>query len=189
MLYAAKIKDIWRYLLPLMHIAYLLTGGNSGNRGENLLKAQEKIAKECGEILFASSIYETAAWGLKEQPNFYNQALKIETELNATELLEHILTIEKSLGRIRKLKYGPRTIDIDILFFGDEIIEQPYLTIPHPELQNRRFALQCLVEIAPEILHPVFGKTILQLLKECEDSLEVRKLQPTKSLPTESHGD
>jgi len=160
-----------------MHIAYLLTGGNSGNRLEYLSNAEKRVSEECGEVLIASSIYETAAWGVEDQPRFYNQALKIETSLSAEGLLHQILSIEKSLGRLRLLRYGPRTIDLDILFFDNLIIQQTSLTIPHPELHNRRFALQCLVEIAPRFIHPVFNKTVQQLLVACVDTLEVRRLQ------------
>jgi 2-amino-4-hydroxy-6-hydroxymethyldihydropteridine diphosphokinase len=159
-----------------MHIAYLLTGGNSGNRLQYLSNAKKRVGEECGELLVASSIYETAAWGVTNQPSFYNQALKIKTTLSPEGLLDRILSIEKSLGRVRLLRYGPRTIDIDILFFDDLIIEQKSLTIPHPELHNRRFALQCLVEIEPAFIHPVFNKSVQQLLLECTDTLEVRRL-------------
>ncbi len=178
MLYAAKIKDIWRYLLPLMHIAYLLIGGNCGDREEYLKKAREKIGSQCGDLLAASAIFETAAWGVKDQSSFYNQALKVTVSISAKETLEIILNIEKSLGRIRNERYGPRTIDIDIIFFDNEIITLPQLTIPHPQLQNRRFALECINEIAPQFIHPVLKKTVEQLLFECLDLLEVRKLPP-----------
>jgi 2-amino-4-hydroxy-6-hydroxymethyldihydropteridine diphosphokinase len=156
--------------------AFLLIGGNIGDRLRYLEQARNAIEQSCGRILSISSIYETEAWGLQEQNAFYNQALKVETELKANELLKCILEIEESLGRKRDRKYGPRTIDIDILLFNDEIIEAESLKVPHPELQNRRFALECLNEIATEEMHPLLGKTINQLLAECPDPLSVNKI-------------
>jgi 2-amino-4-hydroxy-6-hydroxymethyldihydropteridine diphosphokinase len=158
-----------------MNEAYLLTGGNIGNRLNYLFKARGEIKKRCGKILKESSIYETAAWGHEEQKAFLNQVLKIETEFSPEQLLKSILEIEQDLGRKRELKYGPRTIDIDILFFNEEIIDQHGLKIPHPQLQNRRFVLVPLNEIAAEKIHPVFNKTISQLLAECPDPLAVNK--------------
>jgi 2-amino-4-hydroxy-6-hydroxymethyldihydropteridine diphosphokinase len=158
-----------------MNKAYLLTGGNLGNREEKLWEAQKLIEQQCGNIIAASSLYETAAWGKTEQPAFLNQALELHTALNARQLIRKLLKIEKQLGRIREEKYGPRLIDIDILLFNDEIHEYRLLKLPHPEIQNRRFALIPLAEIAPDILHPVFHKTIAVLLKECADELPVKK--------------
>jgi 2-amino-4-hydroxy-6-hydroxymethyldihydropteridine diphosphokinase len=158
-----------------MNSVYLLIGGNMGDRMGYLQHAKEAIGKNAGSILEASAIYETEAWGLTHQEKFLNQALKIETWLLPKELLRSVLDIEESLGRKRDVKYGPRTIDIDILFYGDEIVHEPHLEIPHPEIQNRRFALQCLNDIAPAYHHPVLHKTIAQLLAECPDPLMVNK--------------
>ena len=160
-----------------MNVAYLLTGGNTGNRLQYLNKAATEIKKHCGTIVSKSFIYETAAWGVKEQNSFLNQALKLSTALSAQELLDSLLEIEEKLGRIRKEKYGPRIIDIDILLFNDDVIDASNLKIPHPELSNRRFALQCLNDVAPDIIHPVSKKTISQILKECTDPLGVDKLK------------
>src|SRR2546421_5689263 len=143
-----------------MNIAFLLIGGNIGNREENLGKARGLLEKYCGKIIRLSSIYETAAWGKTDQPAFLNQALEIETSLTAKDLLEKNLEIEKLMGRRRNEKYGPRIIDIDILLFNDEVHDEPFLKIPHPELQNRRFALIPLNEIDPGLYHPVLKKTI-----------------------------
>lgn len=159
-----------------MNQAYLLTGGNLGNSKENLATAQALLTEHCGTIVAASSIYETAAWGKTDQPAFLNQALKIETRLNARQLIRRILKLEKMMGRIREEKYGPRIIDIDILLFNDEIHQYHFLKLPHPEMQNRRFALLPLAEIAPSIVHPVFKKTIAVLLDECADELPVKKI-------------
>ncbi|MEJ0105614.1 MAG: 2-amino-4-hydroxy-6-hydroxymethyldihydropteridine diphosphokinase [Bacteroidota bacterium] len=158
-----------------MNKAYLLTGGNLGDRIISLKTAEEMVDQQCGHVMKVSSLYETAAWGNTDQPPFLNQALGIETDFNAKQLIRHILKIEKLMGRIRKEKYGPRIIDIDILLFNQEIYDYSFLKVPHPELQNRRFALMPLAEIAADIIHPVFNKTISQLLIECEDELDVKK--------------
>lgn len=155
--------------------AYLLIGGNIGNRMNYLTKAKNGIGKSCGHIRKLSAVYETAAWGYEEQAKFLNQVLVIKTKLSAEELLHHILKVEEEMGRKRDIKYGPRVIDIDILFFNDDIINADHLTVPHPEMQNRRFVLVPLNEIAADKIHPVFKKTILQLLAECPDKLDVYK--------------
>lgn len=158
-----------------MNTAYLLTGGNLGERVHNLATARELVAEQIGNIIAASSLYETAAWGNTDQPAFLNQAIMIETPLNARQLIRRILKIEKKMGRVREEKYGPRLIDIDILLFNNETHNYQFLKLPHPEMQNRRFALLPLAEIAPEIIHPVLKKTIAELLQECKDELEVNK--------------
>ena len=158
-----------------MNRAYLLTGGNLGDRNQNLTTAREFISKQCGEIIAASSLYETAAWGNTDQPAFLNQALEIVISLNARQLIRRLLKVETMMGRVREEKYGPRIIDIDILLFNDEKHNYQLLKLPHPEMQNRRFALLPLAEIAPDIVHPVLNKTITELLKECKDELSVKK--------------
>jgi 2-amino-4-hydroxy-6-hydroxymethyldihydropteridine diphosphokinase len=158
-----------------MNKVYLLIGGNMGDRLLYLSKAREAIEKECGKITKQSSIYETEAWGVENQEPFLNQALGVETHLSAINLLTAILKIEKNLGRKRDIKYGPRLIDIDISFFNDDIIDVDNLKIPHPQMQHRRFALQCLNDIAAQKMHPAFHKTIAQLLTECTDPLTVHK--------------
>jgi 2-amino-4-hydroxy-6-hydroxymethyldihydropteridine diphosphokinase len=159
-----------------MNTAYLLIGGNLGNRKDNLLTAISLINEQCGSLTKSSSIYQTEPWGKTDQPSFLNQALEICTSLNARQLLRKILKIEKAMGRIRKEKLGPRIIDIDILIFGNEIHNLRFLKIPHPEMQNRRFVLVPLAEINSELQHPVLKKTIAQLLEECPDNLEVKKM-------------
>lgn len=158
-----------------MNKAYLLTGTNMGDRKQQLAVAREFIQKNCGTITGSSHIYETAAWGITDQPSFLNQALEIETTLNARQLIRRILKTEKAMGRIRKEKYGPRLIDIDILLFNREKHAYPLLTVPHPEMQKRRFALVPLAEIAGHEVHPVFHKSIRQLLLECTDPLPVNR--------------
>jgi 2-amino-4-hydroxy-6-hydroxymethyldihydropteridine diphosphokinase len=159
-----------------MNLAYILTGGNLGDRAENLRQARTAIGQQCGPVTSASALYETEAWGLKDQAAFLNQALELRTEMGAKALLDTLLSIELSLGRVRDVKYGPRIIDIDILFFNHEVIELPGLSVPHPQLHLRRFALEALAEIAPGYIHPVFNKSVSQLLAECTDTLAVNKL-------------
>jgi 2-amino-4-hydroxy-6-hydroxymethyldihydropteridine diphosphokinase len=162
--------------LPNTNKAYLLTGGNMGNREDNLAKARGLLNLHCGTISKESSIYETAAWGNTDQPAFLNQALELETVLNAKQLIRRILKVEKMMGRVREEKYGPRIIDIDIILFNDEKHNYHFLKLPHPEMQNRRFVLLPLSEIAAEVIHPVFNKPITELLNDCKDQLEVKKI-------------
>jgi 2-amino-4-hydroxy-6-hydroxymethyldihydropteridine diphosphokinase len=146
-------------------------GGNMGDRLANLENARAAIQEQVGNILSYSSIYETAAWGMEDQAAFLNQALMINTPFDASELLENLLKIEKAMGRIRNQPLGPRTIDLDIIFFNDQILDTENLTIPHPHMQKRNFVLTPLNEIAPDYIHPIFKKSINQLLIDCTDKL------------------
>jgi 2-amino-4-hydroxy-6-hydroxymethyldihydropteridine diphosphokinase len=154
---------------------FVLLGSNEGNRLENLENACQKINLFCGIIREKSSIYETAAWGKTNQSSFLNLVIEIKSDLSAPNLLENLLEIEKSLGRQRVEKWGARTIDLDILFFGCQIINTEHLQVPHPAIQQRRFTLVPLAEIAPNFIHPVLQKTCLQILDECPDELAVIK--------------
>lgn len=158
-----------------MNRAYLLTGGNMGNRTANLQEAIGLISESAGKVVARSSVYETKAWGKTEQPDFLNQVLVIDTPFSAEDLMARLMEIELEMGRMRQEKYGPRKIDIDILFYNDEIIKTPDLTIPHPRLHLRNFTLEPLYELVPHLIHPVLGKTIAQLFAESPDTLNVKK--------------
>lgn len=159
-----------------MNKAYLLIGGNLGNRTAYLRQAAEQIQEKCGRISLFSSVYETAAWGMENQPSFYNQALLLETPLAAAPLMEALLAIELLLGRERTIAMGPRTIDIDVLLYNSEVINTPLITVPHPRLPLRRFALLPLAEIAANAVHPILHQTIRGLLESCADTLDVHKI-------------
>ena len=159
-----------------MNRTYLLIGGNVGNRLENMEKAAELIGAKAGEISKRSTMYETEAWGKSDQPAFLNQVLRVQTDLEPQALLETILGIEQEMGRMRQEKYGPRTVDIDILLYNDMVLESDELSIPHPQLHMRRFALTPLAEIAASVIHPTLKKSIDELLLECPDKLAVKKL-------------
>lgn len=172
-----KIKDIWApESKESMNISYLLIGGNEGDRVVQLSTAREHITAAGGEIRRVSSLYETAAWGKTDQPDFLNQALEVATPQEAPDWMTTLLGIENTMGRQREARYGSRNIDIDILFFNNLIIGLPQLVIPHPEIQNRRFALTPMEEIAPFFIHPVLGQSIRELLAACTDPLQVKIL-------------
>jgi 2-amino-4-hydroxy-6-hydroxymethyldihydropteridine diphosphokinase len=156
-----------------MAVTYLLLGSNQGDRLYFLRVATEHIAALPGQLITKSAIYQTEAWGLPNQPDFLNQVLQFNTMLSPEELLENINRIEQELGRIRVIKWGERVIDIDILYYDDLILNTPKLLIPHPHLQERRFTLMPLVEIAPDYRHPIYQVTNKDLLAKCPDQLEV----------------
>ena len=144
-------------------------GGNKGDRAAFLQKAMEALSQQASLIGY-SQIYETEVWGgVATAGNFLNQVLLLHTQMDAMELLEVIQGIEEQLGRTREQHWGDRTIDIDILYFGDQVWESPSLIIPHPYLAQRSFVLQPLAEILPNKIHPILGKTTLELLAECTD--------------------
>jgi len=159
-----------------MNSIFLLLGSNLGNRQHYLQEAVRLIGIYVAPVIKTSSIYETQSWGKTDAPDYLNQVVALETELPAQELLRKILDIELMLGRKREEKWGSRTIDIDILFYYDEIIDAENLKVPHPELHKRRFTLEPLAEIAPGLVHPVLKKTILDVKNELRDSLIVKKL-------------
>jgi 2-amino-4-hydroxy-6-hydroxymethyldihydropteridine diphosphokinase len=158
-----------------MNNTYLLLGSNMGNSKASLSKAAVQIEKQIGKVIRQSGLYSTAAWGNTKQPDFLNQVIIVETKLSALQTMQTILNIEKKMGRIRTVKNAPRVIDIDILFFNKEIIEQESLSIPHPQIQNRRFVLVPLNQLSPNLKHPALNKTVHQLLINCPDTLNVKK--------------
>ena len=161
-----------------MHQVFLGTGGNTGNKQENFDKVYTFIKNELGDIIQPSSVYETSPWGFESKDNFWNQVLSIETTLSPEELLLKIAEIETSFGRNRENEgYSSREMDIDILYFDDEIINTEKLTIPHPLLHKRLFVLVPLAEIAPDFVHPVLKLSSLEMLNICEDKSEIRKLK------------
>lgn len=157
-------------------LVYILTGSNMGNSLDNLELAASRIHESCGKVLQKSSVYKTAAWGNTSQNAFLNQVICIETTLGPQELLTNLLFIETQMGRVRNEKWEPRVIDIDILFYDTLQLNEPNLILPHPYIQQRRFTLIPLVEIAPQFVHPVLQQSMISLLTQCEDKLMVEKL-------------
>ena len=155
-----------------MSTAFILAGTNLGDREANLEFARRELARQAKSIRY-SSCFETEPVGFLDQPWFLNQAIELETELAPMELLSLCQRIEASRGRMRTFPNAPRTLDLDILLYGDAVIHEEGLVIPHPRLQERRFALKPLAEIAPEAVHPVLKKSIQVLLESCPDSSKV----------------
>jgi len=152
---------------------YLHTGSNLGRKEQYLKQARQLINKNIGPITAQSELFETEAWGLTDQPNFVNQALEAITNLSPVELMDQILSIELKMGRVRDQKWTPRLIDIDIIFFGDQIIKTEKLIIPHPFMHERNFVLIPLLEIAEDIIHPLFKLSVKQLYECSKDQLKV----------------
>ncbi len=152
---------------------YLALGSNMGDRKANLLEAALSIDKNVGKIARKSRIYETEPWGKTNQDSYLNQVLMVNTTLDPRDLLEVITHIEQEMGRVRTEKWAPRTIDIDILFYGKRVIRDKGLDIPHPELHKRAFVLVPLMEITPELEHPVLKLPIDELYMACKDPAEV----------------
>ena len=160
-----------------MNKAYLILGGNMGNRTALLNSAMFEISTHIGTIIKTSTSYETEAWGMLNATSFYNKVILVETRLTANDLMNACMAIEEKFGRKRSLKkYESRQMDIDILFFNAENIESASLTIPHPRLHIRRFVLEPLNEIAADFVHPIFNKKIAELLLLCKDECSVLKL-------------
>ncbi|MDR0310996.1 MAG: 2-amino-4-hydroxy-6-hydroxymethyldihydropteridine diphosphokinase [Acidobacteriota bacterium] len=157
-----------------MNIAYISAGSNIGDREANLNFGARRLG-ERGKLIQASSFFETEPVGYADQPWFLNQVFELETALTPRELLAWCNEIERGGGRVRTFPNAPRTLDLDILFYGDRIISEPDLIIPHPRMTERRFVLEPLGEIAPELRHPVEKKTVRDLLANCPDAASVRK--------------
>jgi len=156
---------------------YLLLGSNLGDRLGNLKSARDYIGESIARIIKASSIYETEPWGDNNQPLFLNQVIMIETSLKPEMLLKKLKSVESRVGRAQTEKWGPRIIDIDILLMDELVYRSDSLTVPHPQMHNRRFALVPLAEIAPAGIHPQFNLTAEELLVQCDDKLNVTKLK------------
>jgi len=156
---------------------YILLGGNLGDKQFIFSETRKRLAEQIGAITRQSAVYETEPWGFESEDMFWNQALEIETNLSPNEILAQTHDIELELGRIRKEnQYDSRLIDIDILFVGSLIVNQDNLVIPHPRIQDRKFVLVPLCEIVPQLVHPVFQRTVSRLLNECTDQLAVKKI-------------
>ena len=155
---------------------FVLLGSNLGDRELLVNQASKMISERCGKIVAKSRLYESEPWGFKSEHWFLNQVVKIETALSPDDLMKELLEIEKELGRDRSVPhegYVSRPMDLDILYFGNEIIDTQMITAPHPRLHERRFTLLPLCDIAPDYVHPVMKKTNLQLLDECQDAGKV----------------
>ena len=153
---------------------YLLLGGNLGDKKQVFEETTRLLNEQLGKITQQSHIYETEPWGFESSDLFWNQALELSVSISAEEVLDRTQQIEQQLGRTRKAnQYDSRIIDIDILFYGDQVISLENLNIPHPRIQERKFVLVPLNEIAPDLQHPVLQKSIAQLLLECPDQLRV----------------
>ena len=158
-----------------MNIVFLQLGSNLGDRGLLLKDAITAIENRVGCIIDFSKVYESAPWRVEGQDNYLNQILKVKTTLSASEVLSIVLNIEKQLGRIRLEKWGERLIDIDIIFYNDSIIETPKLCVPHKHLHERMFVLVPLHDIASDMIHPKYNKSIEELLKICKDTELVKE--------------
>lgn len=154
----------------------LLLGSNMGDSQACLKIAIQHLEQHLSPIIMTSSVYKTAAWGKTNQADFYNQVLVFKSQFSAEYILNICLDVEKQMGRERIEKWAERVIDIDILFYGNVVIDEPNLKVPHPYLHVRMFTLVPLNEIMPQFIHPVFNKTIDKLLDNCSDTSKVEKM-------------
>lgn len=159
-----------------MKTIYLGMGSNIGDSHAHLAHAREQIAKCIGAITNVSSVYRTAPWGKTDQADFLNQVIEVCTELDPFQVLEALLAIERNTGRERREKWGARTLDLDLLFYADYRIQTQGLTVPHPRLVDRNFVLAPLAEIAPNLVHPGYNRTVVELLQSSPDHSEVSRL-------------
>jgi len=148
------------------HIVYLALGTNLGDRPANLKQAIAALTPQM-EVKARSGVYETPPWGFEDQPKFLNQVVKVNTYLDPEPLLKHLKRLEVALGRKESFPNGPRLIDMDILFYDDLVVDKPSIVIPHPRLQERGFVLLPLMEIAPNLVHPVNKKSVREMAELC----------------------
>jgi len=153
---------------------FLLLGGNLGNRSQTLNRAKTLLIDSIGPLVTESKVYETAPWGVNDQPPYLNQVLEFQTKLTPIDALTQTQAIENTLGRVRIERWGARLIDIDLLYYDDLSLQTDRLILPHPRLHERRFALVPLCDVAPDFVHPILGKTNAELLGDCGDSGFVR---------------
>lgn len=155
---------------------FIALGSNLGDRVANCRRALDELEKEGVEVVSVSPLYETEPWGVADQPRFVNAAAELRTTLEPRELLELLKKIERRLGRARRERWGPREVDLDILFYGSRVVEEKGLTIPHPEAHRRAFVLVPLADIAPDFVHPVLGRTVREMRGE-SDTAGVRRVE------------
>ncbi|CCH56082.1 2-amino-4-hydroxy-6-hydroxymethyldihydropteridinepyrophosphokinase [Fibrisoma limi BUZ 3] len=165
-----------------MPTTYLLLGANLGDRVATLRRAVDLIAERVGTVAQQSAVYETAPWGVTDQPTFLNQVIAVQIDVSPEETLTRTQAIEQELGRVRHEKWGARLIDIDILYYDQLVLHTDTLTVPHPYLHERRFTLVPLADIAPDFAHPVFHKTTTELLNELPDDGQVNRYVPGQSV-------
>ena len=158
-----------------MNTVYLQLGSNLGDREQLILNAVQEISKSIGSINIRSHIYESTPWRVDGQESYLNQVIQVKTFLSAEDTLATVLKIENELGRVRIEKWGERLIDIDIIFFNNEIIETPDLCIPHKHMHERNFVLAPLNEIAPDFIHPKYNKTVSELFNESKDTEKIEE--------------
>lgn len=165
----------------MMHRVFLSLGSNLGDKRKNIQLVKGEIELKIGKIINNGGLYETEPWGFESEHWFLNTVIEIETDLNALEVLDKCLCIEKGMGRIRNSSKGvyiARVIDIDLLFYDNDIINLPELIVPHPHIQNRNFVLYPLADISETYVHPKLNKSIMELVKDCPDNTQIKKLNP-----------
>lgn len=156
-----------------MNRAYIAFGSNIGDRHKAVEDAAAMVEKNGMKITKRSALYETEPYGYTDQPQFLNGALEVETELSCREVLEKLLNIESDIGRVREFKWGPRIIDLDIIFFNSEVYNEEDLKVPHPDMQNREFVLKPMADLCPDYIHPILNKSVSMLLEDLKNNRQI----------------